>query len=325
MNNEYLAYAPVSNVQNPTYNLLRSSQKLSSANLDQEVSLYSSNGYNFKERETYENLAEIYSILTTLEYIEKSYLKDNLKHDLYSATVKRLTNQYNSLTGNSEISGHFVSLQHFKKKYKIDCPLSTKRLEAGGPDSVGDGDSALNTAPGTSATQSALGPNRNEAANANAPLRETSTPAVNDQDTSNANANANKTQISSRAVAEATGNFITCMDALKLNYKAKDQLYPLLSDLVTSINIIHNDDDDDDDDEEEEEEENDDSDNEEDGGSGKIQNAKHKLDFEGRGKLVEWLIKLNHMKVDDELTEDQVRQLLFDLDTAYKHFYTSLE
>ncbi|ODV62913.1 ESCRT-I subunit protein VPS28 [Ascoidea rubescens DSM 1968] len=258
MNNDYLPYAPISNIQNPTYNLLRSNQKLSSINLDQEVSLYSTNSYNTKEREIYENLAEIYSILTTLEYIEKSYLKDNLKHELYTSTVKRLINQYNALINNDEISDQFINLQYFKKKYKIDCPLATKRLEIG------------------------------ESSSSN-----------NNNNNNNANNNNNKNQISSRAVAEATGNFITCMDALKLNYKAKDQLYPLLSDLITSIN-------------------NSDENNNK-------QSGKHKLDFEGRGKLVEWLIKLNHMKVNDELSEDEVRQLLFDLDTAYKHFYTSLE
>jgi ESCRT-I complex subunit VPS28 len=92
-----------------------------------------------------------------------------------------------------------------------------------------------------------------------------------------------------RAVAEATGNFITVMDALKLNYRAKDQLHPLLSDLMTSVNKVSS------------------------------------REFEGRPKLIEWLIKINKMNVYDELGEDDSRQLLFDLDNAYKGFYTMLE
>ncbi len=79
------------------------------------------------------------------------------------------------------------------------------------------------------------------------------------------------------------------MDALKLNYKAKDQLHPLLSELITSVNKVTN------------------------------------QDFEGRGKIVQWLIKLNQMKANENISDEDARQLLFDLDNAYKVFYTNLE
>jgi len=67
--------------------------------------------------------------------------------------------------------------------------------------------------------------------------------------------------------------FITFMDALKLNYKSKDQLHPLLSDLMTSLN------------------------------------TSMRKDFEARAKIVQWLITLNQMRAADELTEDQSRQV----------------
>jgi hypothetical protein len=63
------------------------------------------------------------------------------------------------------------------------------------------------------------------------------------------------------------------MDALKLNYKSKDQLHPHLSDLMTSLNTSMS------------------------------------KDFEGRAKIVQWLIILNQMRAADELTEDQSRQV----------------
>lgn len=78
------------------------------------------------------------------------------------------------------------------------------------------------------------------------------------------------------------------MDALKLNYKAKDQLHPLLGELMTSLNAVST------------------------------------QDFDGRAKIVEWLIKLNSMKATDEISDDQARQLLFDIDHAYKAFYKML-
>jgi VPS28 protein len=66
------------------------------------------------------------------------------------------------------------------------------------------------------------------------------------------------------------------MDALKLNYKSKDQLHPLLSDLMTSLN------------------------------------TSMPKDFEARGKIVQWLIMLNQMRAADELNEDQSRQVQTD-------------
>ncbi|KAM6501408.1 vacuolar protein sorting-associated protein 28 [Amanita muscaria] len=90
-------------------------------------------------------------------------------------------------------------------------------------------------------------------------------------------------------VAETTQSFITFMDALKLRLRAKDQLHPLLQDLVT--------------------------------GYARFKGSK---DWEGRSKMVGWLIALNGMKASEEITEEQSRQLLFDVDHAYAEFFRSL-
>ncbi|KAF8626487.1 hypothetical protein AX17_006543 [Amanita inopinata Kibby_2008] len=90
-------------------------------------------------------------------------------------------------------------------------------------------------------------------------------------------------------VAETTQSFITFMDALKLRLRAKDQLHPLLQDLVT--------------------------------GYARFKGSK---DWEGRSKMVGWLITLNGMKASEEITEEQSRQLLFDVDHAYAEFFRSL-
>ncbi|KAF8652595.1 hypothetical protein AX16_004316 [Volvariella volvacea WC 439] len=90
-------------------------------------------------------------------------------------------------------------------------------------------------------------------------------------------------------VAETTQNFITFMDALKLRLRAKDQLHPILQELVTSYARF-----------------------------------KGSKDWEGRSRMVSWLITLNGMKASEELTEEQSRQLLFDVDHAYAEFFRSL-
>lgn len=48
-------------------------------------------------------------------------------------------------------------------------------------------------------------------------------------------------------------------------------------------------------------------------------------DYEGIGKAREWLVTLNAMRAADELSEDQARQLLHDLDTSYSGFFRYLE
>lgn len=76
------------------------------------------------------------------------------------------------------------------------------------------------------------------------------------------------------------------MDKLRLNMKAKDELHPDLRDLVDimgRLSIIPS-------------------------------------DFEGKQKIEEWLNTLNEMQVSDELSESQIRQFVFDLDTSYAAF-----
>ncbi|KAG1816481.1 vacuolar protein sorting-associated protein 28 [Suillus subaureus] len=90
-------------------------------------------------------------------------------------------------------------------------------------------------------------------------------------------------------IAETTQNFITFMDALKLRLRAKDQLHPILQELVT--------------------------------GYARFKGSK---DWEGRSKMVSWLITLNSMKASEEITEEQSRQLSFDVEHAYAEFFRSL-
>ena len=81
-------------------------------------------------------------------------------------------------------------------------------------------------------------------------------------------------------VAETTQNFITFMDALKLKLRAKDQLHPLLSDLMRSYSR-----------------------------SGSDQVSRDADGNQVRAKLLNWLITLNQMKASDEIDEDQARQV----------------
>lgn len=121
-------------------------------------------------------------------------------------------------------------------------------------------------------------------------------------------------------VAETTQAFITLMDALKLNLRAKDQLHPLLGEAVSCWNRL---------------------------GGGGGQGSGDDSGLGGRReKLVGWLITLNQLRASDEIDEDQARQvsrrdeedwrcmyadsalspqMLFDVEGAYQAWFRSLQ
>lgn len=76
------------------------------------------------------------------------------------------------------------------------------------------------------------------------------------------------------------------MDKLRLDISSMDQLHPDMRDLVDTMNRL----------------------------------SILPSDFEGKQKVSEWLATLNSMQVSDELSESQIRQLLFDLESSYASF-----
>lgn len=90
----------------------------------------------------------------------------------------------------------------------------------------------------------------------------------------------------SKCIADIVSLFITLMDKLRLEIKAMDELHPDLRDLVDTMNRL----------------------------------SLIPEGFEGKEKVNGWLTTLNSMQASDELTESQVRQLLFDLESSYAAF-----
>ncbi|KAL7088720.1 hypothetical protein ABFS83_13G121400 [Erythranthe nasuta] len=101
---------------------------------------------------------------------------------------------------------------------------------------------------------------------------------------------ATSANTSAATVAECVQNFITAMDSLKLNMIAVDQVHPLLSDLSASLNKL----------------------------------SILPPDFEGKTKMRDWISRLAKMGAADELTEQQARQLHFDLESSYNSFMAVL-
>ena len=222
-----------------------------------EVPLFD-NSITSKDKEVIETLSEIYSIIITLDHVEKAYLKDSIDDTQYTNTVDKLLKQfkvYLNSQNKEEINKHFQSIEAFCDTYNITASNAITRLERGIPITAEHAISTTTSAP--------FGDNKQSS--------------------------SSDKKFNAKYVAEATGNFITVMDALKLNYNAKDQLHPLLAELLISINRVTRD------------------------------------DFENRSKLIDWIVRINKLSIGDTLTEIQIRELLFDLELAYKSFYALLD
>uniref|UniRef100_A0A7S0SGF9 Vacuolar protein sorting-associated protein 28 homolog n=1 Tax=Mantoniella antarctica TaxID=81844 RepID=A0A7S0SGF9_9CHLO len=88
------------------------------------------------------------------------------------------------------------------------------------------------------------------------------------------------------AVAECVHHYIGAMDTLKLNMAAKDQIAPCLSDLVISLHKV----------------------------------PQLPADFPGKACVRRWIGRLDNMRASDELGEDEVRQLLYEIENSYNAF-----
>ncbi|KAG8674336.1 Vacuolar protein-sorting-associated protein 28 [Fusarium poae] len=213
-------------------------------NLDEEVKLTNTRA----ERDLQESLAELFSIIITLDELEKAFLKDAVPEAEYTEICERSLRQYKALLADETIAREFGDLEEFKARWDLEAPRATERIRVGMPSTAID----------------------------RAPSASTPAPA----------AAANNT--SGVLILEATQEFITFLDAVKLGLLSKDQLHPLLSDVIQSVNRVTD------------------------------------KDFENRGKIVQWLITLNQMRATDELSEEQARELELDIQQAYQGFRRTL-
>ncbi|KAL2126460.1 hypothetical protein VTI74DRAFT_874 [Chaetomium olivicolor] len=211
-------------------------------NLDEEVKLAETRA----ERDLQDSLAEIFSIIVTIDELEKAFLKDAIPEADYTEICERSLKQYKSLVADETVAKAFVGLEEFKAEWDLEVPRATERIRVGMPST------AVTASSGPAPAPAAVG------------------------------------NTSGALILEATQDFITFLDALRLGLLAKDQLHPLLTDVIQSVNKVTD------------------------------------RDFENRGKIVQWLITLNQMKATEELSEEQARELELDINSAYQGFKNTL-
>lgn len=227
------AYAPTPHSYVPNTTLS------ATIDLDEEVKLAETRA----ERDLQDSLAEIFSIIVTLDELEKAFLKDAIPEADYTDICERSLKQYKSILTDETVAKAFGGLEEFKAEWDLEVPRATERLKVGMPST------AVTASTGAAPPPTAATSNKSGA-----------------------------------LILEATQDFITFLDALRLGLLAKDQLHPLLTDVIQSVNKVTD------------------------------------RDFENRGKIVQWLITLNQMRATEELSEQQARELELDINSAYLGF-----
>jgi len=184
---------------------------------------------NPREREKFDNLAELFAVLTTLQCLEKAYIKDCVAAKEYTSHCSKLLMQYKAAF--RQVQGDEVpDIETFCRKYRLDCPAALERIREDRPITIKDDKG--NTA---------------------------------------------------KTIADIVSVYITVMDKLRMDMKSMDELYSDCKDLCDNLNTL----------------------------------SILPSDFDGRIKVEKWLDILKDMNVSDELTENQVREMIFDFESSY--------
>eukprot|EP01094_Clydonella_sp_ATCC50884_P026399 TRINITY_DN7222_c0_g1_i1.p1 TRINITY_DN7222_c0_g1~~TRINITY_DN7222_c0_g1_i1.p1 ORF type:complete len:212 (-),score=50.28 TRINITY_DN7222_c0_g1_i1:144-779(-) len=85
---------------------------------------------NNKERELMDDMANLFSIIKTLEHLEAAYVRDSCTPAQYTTHCEKLLGQYGTA---SKLLGPDFTLRQFMLDYRLDCPAAAHRIEVGVP------------------------------------------------------------------------------------------------------------------------------------------------------------------------------------------------
>ncbi|KAI8090036.1 VPS28 protein-domain-containing protein [Halteromyces radiatus] len=206
-------------------------------NMDEEIRLFTNN----KDRDKYDNMADLFSIIVLMEHLEKAFIRDSITPNEYTPQCANLIAKYK--TTMNFLADSVKDLETFMDDYKLTCPAAVNRFKIGVP--------------------------------------ATYEHAVEE------NTNNNRGGKATLYVAETVSHFITLLDTLRVNRLAVDDIHPLLEDLIKALNNVPG----------------------------------LSPDYEAKATVRKWLIVLNGMKAADEITTDQARQMVFEIDRSHNNFY----
>lgn len=71
------------------------------------------------ERDLQDSLGELFSIIVTLDELEKAFLKDAIPEAEYTDICERSLRQYKALLADETIANEFKDLEEFKAKWDV--------------------------------------------------------------------------------------------------------------------------------------------------------------------------------------------------------------
>ncbi|KLU87848.1 vacuolar protein sorting-associated protein 28 [Magnaporthiopsis poae ATCC 64411] len=92
--------------------------------LDDEVRLADTRA----ERDLQDSLAEIFSIIVTIDELEKAFLKDAIPESDYTDICERSLKQYRSILTDETVATAFGDLEEFKAEWDFPAPQSALGL-----------------------------------------------------------------------------------------------------------------------------------------------------------------------------------------------------
>ena len=99
-----------------------------------------------KERKTYENLADLYTIITATEHLERAYAQDAITQSEYTSECNKLISQF-KIAEKAALGSDGMTTEDFMKIYQMDCPRAKDRLlRMGVPEPLKTSDGSGNVA-----------------------------------------------------------------------------------------------------------------------------------------------------------------------------------
>jgi len=79
-----------------------------------------------RERETYDNLADLYTIILATEHLERAYARDAISREDYTMECNKLISQFR--LAEKPALGKTMTTETFMQVYQMDCPRAAERL-----------------------------------------------------------------------------------------------------------------------------------------------------------------------------------------------------
>lgn len=83
-----------------------------------------------REREMYDNFADLFAIIKTTEKLEKAYVRDVISAREYEPACTKLIAQFRTLK--TAVRDTVPDVEQFMENYKMDCPAALNRLLVSG-------------------------------------------------------------------------------------------------------------------------------------------------------------------------------------------------